>query len=168
MFVPRSISLIDFTQYSHSTYLLDIMHKAFSGVNYIPLVERSVMFRELIPVCQSDRWGGGGVKRCFTRTVTGVILTWPLPRFVTRTLEKWYGGQPFRLWLKTKIGELPDMWLKHWLQHSPGYHGNMYHRESLVSFLRKYDVIKIGLKQKGNIFQPTMLQRSVCMIFDPR
>jgi len=52
------------------------MHKAFSGVNYIPLVERSVMFRELIPVCQSDRWGGGGVTRCFTRTVTGVILTW--------------------------------------------------------------------------------------------
>ena len=45
MFVPRTILLIDFTQYSHSTYLLDIMHKAFSGANYIPLVERSVMFR---------------------------------------------------------------------------------------------------------------------------
>ena len=37
---------------------------------------------------------------------------------------------------------------------------NMYRRQSLVSFLRKHDVIKIGLKQKGNILrvvQPTML-----------
>ena len=48
---------------------------------------------------------------------------------------------------------------------------NMYHVESLVSFLRKHDVIKIGQKQKGNILrvvQPTMLQHSVCMIFDVR
>ena len=46
---------------------------------------------------------------------------------------------------------------------------NMYRAESLVSFLRKHDVIKIGLKQKGNVLQvvqPTMLQHSVCMIFD--
>ena len=46
---------------------------------------------------------------------------------------------------------------------------NMYRMESLVSFLCKHDVIKIGLKQKGNVLrviQPTMLQRSVCMIFD--
>ena len=28
---------------------------------------------------------------------------------------------------------------------------NMYRRESLGSFLRKHDVIKIGLKQKGNV-----------------
>ena len=28
---------------------------------------------------------------------------------------------------------------------------NMYWRESMVSFLHKYDVIEIGLKQKGNI-----------------
>ena len=36
---------------------------------------------------------------------------------------------------------------------------NVYHRESLVSFLRKHDVIEIGLKQKGNVLcvvQPTM------------
>ena len=36
---------------------------------------------------------------------------------------------------------------------------NMYWRESMVSFLHKYDVIEIGLKQKGNILhvvQPTM------------
>ena len=45
----------------------------------------------------------------------------------------------------------------------------MYCGESLVSFLHKYDIIKIGPKQKGNVLcvvQPTMLQRSVCMIFD--
>ena len=38
---------------------------------------------------------------------------------------------------------------------------NMYRRESLVSLLRKHDVIKIGLKQKGNVLhvvQPTVLQ----------
>ena len=48
---------------------------------------------------------------------------------------------------------------------------NIYRAESLVSFLRKHDVIKIGPKQKGNVLrvvQPTMLQRSVCMIFDAR
>ena len=42
---------------------------------------------------------------------------------------------------------------------------------SLVSFLRKHDVIKIGPKQKGNVLrvvQPTMLQRSVCMLFNAR
>ena len=36
---------------------------------------------------------------------------------------------------------------------------NMYRRESLVSFLCKHDVIKIGLKQRVNILfvvQPTM------------
>ena len=34
----------------------------------------------------------------------------------------------------------------------------MYHGESPVSFLRKHDVIEIGLKQKGNflrVVQPT-------------
>ena len=49
------------------------------------------------------------------------------------------------------------------------WNANMYRVESLVSFLRKHDVIKIGLKQKGNVLrviQPTMLQCSVCMIFD--
>ena len=48
---------------------------------------------------------------------------------------------------------------------------NMYHVESLVSFLHKHDVIKIGQKRKGNVLrvvQPTMLQHSVCMIFDAR
>ena len=48
---------------------------------------------------------------------------------------------------------------------------NMYRVESLVSFLRKHDVIKIGPKQKGNVLhvvQPTTLQRSVCMIFNAR
>ena len=48
---------------------------------------------------------------------------------------------------------------------------NMYRTESLVSFLRKHDVIKIGPKQKGNVLhviQPTMLQRSVCMLFNTR
>ena len=47
----------------------------------------------------------------------------------------------------------------------------MYRAESLVSFLRKHDVIKIGPKQKGNVVcvvQPTMLQRSVCMLFNAR
>ena len=47
----------------------------------------------------------------------------------------------------------------------------MYRVESLVSFLRKHDIIKIGQKEKGNVLrvvQPTMLQRSVCMIFDAR
>ena len=47
----------------------------------------------------------------------------------------------------------------------------MYRGESLVSFLRKHDVIKIRPKQKGNVLhvvQPTMLQHSVCMIFDAR
>ena len=46
---------------------------------------------------------------------------------------------------------------------------NMHRAESLVSFLRKHDVIKIGPKQKGNVLrvvQPTMLQRSVCMLFN--
>ena len=48
---------------------------------------------------------------------------------------------------------------------------NMYRSESLVSFLHKHDVIKIGPKQKGNVLhviQPTMLQRSVCMLFNTR
>jgi len=48
----------------------------------------------------------------------------------------------------------------------------MYRAESLVSFLRKHDVIKIGPEQKGIILcvvQPTIwVQRSVCMIFDPQ
>jgi len=35
---------------------------------------------------------------------------------------------------------------------------NMYHGESLVSFLPKHDIMEIGLKHKGNILcvQPTM------------
>jgi len=47
---------------------------------------------------------------------------------------------------------------------------NMYCAESLVSFLRKHDVIKIGPKQKDvlRVVQPTMLQRSVCMLFNAR
>ena len=48
---------------------------------------------------------------------------------------------------------------------------NMYRAESLVSFLRRHDVIKIGPEQKGNVLrnvQPTMLQRSVCMLFNVR
>ena len=48
---------------------------------------------------------------------------------------------------------------------------NMYHAESLVSFLHKHDVIKIGPKQKGNVLhvvQPTVLQHSVCMLFNAR
>ena len=51
------------------------------------------------------------------------------------------------------------------------WNANMHHTESLVSFLHKHDVIEIGPKQKGNtlrVFQPTMLQRSVCMIFSAR
>ena len=51
------------------------------------------------------------------------------------------------------------------------WNANMYHTKSLVSFLRKPDVIKIGLKQKGNVLrvvQPTMLQRSVYMLFNAR
>ena len=51
------------------------------------------------------------------------------------------------------------------------WNANMYCTESLVSFLRKHDVIKIGTKQKGNVLrvvQPTMFQRSVCMIFNAR
>ena len=41
---------------------------------------------------------------------------------------------------------------------------NMYRVESLVSFLHKHDVIKIGPKQKGNVLhivQPTTLQRPI-------
>ena len=44
---------------------------------------------------------------------------------------------------------------------------NMYRGESLVSFLRKHDVIKIGLKQKGNIlcvFQPAV--HSTLCVYD--
>ena len=33
---------------------------------------------------------------------------------------------------------------------------NMYCGESLVSLLHKHDVIKIGLKQKGNVFASTL------------
>ena len=39
------------------------------------------------------------------------------------------------------------------------WNANLYRWESLVYFLREHDVIKIGLKQKGNILhvvQPTM------------
>ena len=46
------------------------------------------------------------------------------------------------------------------------WNANMYRGENLVSFLRKHDV---GPKQKGNVLrivQPTMLQCSVCKIFD--
>ena len=51
------------------------------------------------------------------------------------------------------------------------WNANIYHAESLVSFLRKHDVIKIRPKQKGNVLrvvQLIMLQRSVCMILDAR
>ena len=51
------------------------------------------------------------------------------------------------------------------------WYANMYRGESLVSFLRKHDIIKVGPKEKGNILlvvQPTMLQCSVCMMFDAR
>ena len=43
---------------------------------------------------------------------------------------------------------------------------NSTHVESLVSFLHKHDVIKIGLKQKGNVLrvQPTM--RSTLGVYD--
>ena len=43
----------------------------------------------------------------------------------------------------------------------------MYRWESLVSFLRKHDVIEIGLKQKGNVLrivQRTM--RSILGVYD--
>ena len=46
----------------------------------------------------------------------------------------------------------------------------MYRGESLVSFLHKHDAIKLGPKQKTNVLrivQQTMIQRSVCLIFDP-
>ena len=45
----------------------------------------------------------------------------------------------------------------------------MYHGESLVSLLRKHEIIKIELKQKGNVLrvQPTMLQHSV-RVYDIR
>ena len=42
---------------------------------------------------------------------------------------------------------------------------NMYRGESLVSFLRKHDVIKIGPKQKGNVLrvvQPCFNAQCVC------
>ena len=32
------------------------------------------------------------------------------------------------------------------------WNANMYCAESLVSFIRKHDVIKIGQKQKGNVY----------------
>ena len=44
---------------------------------------------------------------------------------------------------------------------------NCAHVESLVSFLRKHDVIEIGLKQKGNVLrivQRTM--RSILGVYD--
>ena len=41
---------------------------------------------------------------------------------------------------------------------------NLYCWESLVYFLRKHDVIKIGLKQKGHVVQPTM--RSTLGVYD--
>jgi len=44
----------------------------------------------------------------------------------------------------------------------------MYRAKSL-DLLRKHDVIKIGPKQKGNVFrvvQLSMLQRSVCMLYN--
>ena len=55
----------------------------------------------------------------------------------------------------------------------PGFHGlqgnswnaTMYRAESLVSFLRKHDVIKIGPKQKGNVLrvvQPCFNAQCVC------
>ena len=49
------------------------------------------------------------------------------------------------------------------------WNSNMYLTESLVSFLRKHDVIKIGPKQKGNILrvvQPTM--SSMLGVYDIR
>ena len=48
------------------------------------------------------------------------------------------------------------------------WNANMYHAESLVSFLRKHDVIKIGPGNILRVVQPTMLQRLVCMLFNAR
>jgi len=62
-------------------------------------------------------------------------------------------------------------WGWHSLVPRLSWNANMYRGESLVSLLRKHDIIKIGLKQKGNVLcvvQPTMLQHLVCMIFDAR
>ena len=47
----------------------------------------------------------------------------------------------------------------------------MYRGERLVSFLRKHDVIKIGLKQKGNVFhvvQHPTLYASTLGVYDIR
>ena len=44
---------------------------------------------------------------------------------------------------------------------------NIYRGESLVSFLRKHDVIKIGLKQKGNVLrvvQPITTHSGFCLL----
>ena len=46
----------------------------------------------------------------------------------------------------------------------------MYHRESLVSFLCKNDIIKIGLNRKVTLcalFNQLSVQCSVCVIFNP-
>jgi len=41
----------------------------------------------------------------------------------------------------------------------------MYRGESLVSFLRKHDVIKIGLKPKGNVMRVVQPSRTHCTYF---
>ena len=46
---------------------------------------------------------------------------------------------------------------------------NMYRAESLVSFLRKHDVIKIGPEQKGNILRVVQLTMSSTLsVYDIR
>ena len=47
---------------------------------------------------------------------------------------------------------------------------NSTHVESLVSFLCKHDIIKIGLNRKVTfcVFNQLCVQHLVCMIFNPR
>ena len=45
---------------------------------------------------------------------------------------------------------------------------NMYLVESLVSFVRKHDVIKIGQKQKGNVCALFNYASTLGVIFDAR
>ena len=55
-----------------------------------------------------------------------------------------------------------------WISFVPrlSWNVNIYRAESLVSFLRKHDVIKIGPKQKGNILHVSTNYASTLSVYD--
>ena len=78
-------------------------------------------------------------------------------------------GTGAREWCEHVVHKLLVEMMSHRLVPRLSWNVNMYRGESLVSFLRKHDVIKIRPKQKGNILRVVQLtMRSALGVYDIR